>query len=50
MLFGLGPTEFIIIVVVVGLLFGVGRLPFVANSLGKTVRQFRRGIKEDTDE
>ncbi len=50
MLFGLGPTEFIIIVVLVALLFGVSRLPFIGNALGRTVRQFRRGITEDADE
>lgn len=50
MFFGLGPMEFIIIVVFAALLFGVSKLPFIANALGKTVRQFRRGVTEDTDE
>jgi sec-independent protein translocase protein TatA len=42
--FGIGPTELIIVLVIVLLVFGVGRLPEVGNSLGKGLREFRRAV------
>ena len=47
MVFGLGPMEFVIVAVVLVLLFGVSKLPTLANGVGKTLRQFRRGVTED---
>ncbi len=38
----LGPMELIIILVIVLLIFGVGRLPEVGKSLGKGMREFRK--------
>lgn len=40
----LGTTELIIILVVVLLLFGVGRISNVAGELGKGIRAFREGV------
>jgi sec-independent protein translocase protein TatA len=45
----LGPTELIIILVVVVLLFGVGRISKVAGELGKGIRSFREGLKGDEE-
>jgi len=46
----LGPTELIIILAIVILLFGVGRVSRIGSELGSAVREFRRGIQEeDTD-
>jgi len=47
----LGPMELIIILVIVIVIFGVGRLPEVGGALGKGIREFRRaaeGIDEET--
>lgn len=46
----LGPTELIIILVIVVLLFGVGRIGKIAGELGSGVRSFREGLKGDDDE
>ena len=49
-LFGtIGTPELIIILFVALLMFG-GRLPEVARSLGKSVTQFKRGLKDVEDE
>ena len=40
--FRIGPTELIIILVVVMIIFGVGRLPEVGGALGKAIREFRQ--------
>ena len=43
-MFGLGTTELIIILILVMIVFGAGKLPQVAKSLGKGVRDFKDGI------
>jgi sec-independent protein translocase protein TatA len=45
----LGPTELIIILVIVILLFGVGRIGKIAGELGKGIREFRQGLSSDED-
>lgn len=44
-----GP-ELIIILVIVVLLFGVGRLSKIGSELGRGIREFRKGLKDDEDE
>jgi sec-independent protein translocase protein TatA len=40
----LGPTELLIILVIVLLVFGVGRIAKVGGELGKGIREFRQGL------
>jgi sec-independent protein translocase protein TatA len=40
--FGIGATELIIILVIVLVLFGAGKLPQVGEALGKGIRNFKR--------
>jgi sec-independent protein translocase protein TatA len=47
---GLGPTELIVIVLVIFLLFGATRLPQLAKALGQSKRAFREGIEEGENE
>lgn len=46
----LGPTELIIILVIVVLLFGVGRLSQIGGELGKGIREFRSGLREEDED
>ena len=43
---GFGPTELIIILVIVILLFGVGRVGRIGGELGSAVANFRKGLEE----
>ena len=42
----LGPTELIIVLIIVMLLFGAARLPKLARSLGESSKEFRKGMSE----
>ena len=42
--FGFSGWEILVVLVIVLLIFGVGRLPEVGNSLGKGLREFRRAV------
>ena len=47
----LGPTELIIILVIVLVLFGSTRLPKLARSMGQASKEFKKGVTEgDKDE
>jgi sec-independent protein translocase protein TatA len=50
LMFGLGPTELIIILVIVVVLFGVGRIGRIGGELGSGIREFRNAVKSDDDE
>ncbi|MFU8802892.1 MAG: twin-arginine translocase TatA/TatE family subunit [Bradymonadaceae bacterium] len=50
-MFGLGTTELIIILVIVIMIFGVGKLPMVAKQLGAGMRSFQKSVRgEDESE
>jgi sec-independent protein translocase protein TatA len=49
-MFGLGPTELIIIAVIVLLIFGARRLPEIGKGIGGAVREFKNIKKEIKDE
>ena len=49
-MFGLGTTELIIILVLVMIVFGAGKLPQVGGALGKGLRNFKDGVKDGNEE
>ena len=49
-MFGLGTTELIIILVLVLVIFGAGKLPQVGGALGKGLRNFKDGVKDIDEE
>jgi sec-independent protein translocase protein TatA len=50
LLFSLGPTEIILIVAVVLLLFGGRKIPELMKGLGQGMREFKKATKADTDD
>jgi len=46
----LGPTELIIILVIVLVLFGVGRIGKIAGEMGSGIRAFKDGLKGPEEE
>ena len=47
--FRFGPMELIIVLVVVLIIFGVGRLPEIGGAMGKAIKEFRKSQKNDLD-
>jgi sec-independent protein translocase protein TatA len=47
--FRLGTPELVILLVIVLLLFGVGRIGRIATELGRGIRDFRRGLSEEDE-
>ena len=46
----LGPFELIIILVIIVIVFGVGKLPQIGGALGQGIREFRHANKDATQE
>ena len=46
--FRVGPTEMIILLVIVTMVFGVGRLPQVGSAIGNAIREFRKAQDGET--
>lgn len=42
----IGFPELLVILLIVLLLFGAGRLPEIARSIGKAIQEFKKGVKD----
>jgi sec-independent protein translocase protein TatA len=45
-----GPTELIIVLAIVLLLFGAKRIPELARGLGTGIREFKRGVRDEGED
>jgi sec-independent protein translocase protein TatA len=45
----LGAPELIIVLVIVVILFGVGRISKISGEMGKSIRAFKDGLKGEED-
>jgi sec-independent protein translocase protein TatA len=48
-MFGLGVGEMLVILVIVLIIFGAGKLPEIGEGLGRGIRSFRREVKRQDE-
>ncbi|HDZ62483.1 MAG TPA: twin-arginine translocase TatA/TatE family subunit [Nitrospirae bacterium] len=48
-MFGLGPTELIVILVIVVILFGARRLPEIGKGVGEAIKNFKKSTSEPSE-
>ncbi|MCG8471483.1 MAG: twin-arginine translocase TatA/TatE family subunit [Desulfobacterales bacterium] len=49
-MFGLGPMELTIILIIILIIFGAGRLPEIGSGIGKGIRNFKKSVSETENE
>ncbi len=49
-MFGLGAPELIIILIIVVLVFGAGKLPEIGGAVGKAIKGFKKSVHEPDEE
>jgi len=49
-MFGLGMPELIIILVIVVIIFGAGKLPEIGSGLGKGIKNFKKATRDEEKE
>jgi sec-independent protein translocase protein TatA len=47
--FNIGPGELILVLVIVLIIFGPGKLPDIGNAIGRGVREFRKASSDIED-
>ena len=46
----LGPLEIVIILLIVVLLFGVGRIGRIGGELGRGIKEFRKAVQDESND
>ena len=49
-MFGIGMPELLVILVIILIIFGAGKLPLIGEGLGKGIRNFRKATSKDSKE
>ena len=47
-MFGLGVPELLVILLIIVVIFGASKLPQLGRGFGEGIRNFRKGLKDDT--
>jgi len=50
MLGGIGVTELVIILLIVLVIFGAGKLPQIGEGMGKAISNFKKSVKDGGDD
>ena len=48
-MFGIGMPELLIILVIILIIFGAGKLPEIGGAIGKGIRNFKTSVQEQND-
>ena len=48
-MFGIGVQELVIILIIVLIIFGAGKLPEIGSALGKGIKNFKKSMNENNE-